>query len=221
MDTSNAAMAGGNSLDSPRVLQYSPTWSTKPGDTWNSQLFMSLTALSQQSQTANHGSRPSVLQMLLTVRPSADSCVWREVPKRVGCYGHQPSVTQRSVSWDKARRQETLHQFVLNGRRKRFGTRKDKSHKFKQSTVVVATANVGTLRPGGLKRLNASSRGVTPRCEEFSVKLAEAGLHAVMVQETRLQVKGIASTSKYDLRRSPANEQGLDGTHVWPGGSWL
>ena len=28
------------------------------------QLFMSLTALSQQSQTANHGSRPSVLQML-------------------------------------------------------------------------------------------------------------------------------------------------------------
>ena len=81
--------------------------------------------------------------------------------------------------------------------------------------MVVATANVGTLRPGGLKRLNASSRGVTPRCEELSVKFAEAGLHAVMVQETRLQVKGIASTSKYDLYRSPANEQRPDGTHVW------
>ena len=68
---------------------------------------------------------------------------------------------------------------------------------------------------GGLERLNASSRGVTSRCEELSVKFAEAGLHAVMLQETRLQVKGIASTSKYDLYRSPANEQGLDGTHVW------
>ena len=108
-----------------------------------------------------------------------------------------------------------LLQFVSNGRRKRLGTRKDKSHKFKQSTVVVATANVGTLRPGELKRLNASSLGVTPRCKELSVKFAEAGLHAFMVQETRLQVIGIASTSKYDLYRSPANEQGLDGTHVW------
>ena len=94
-------------------------------------------------------------------------------------------------------------------------TRKDKSHKHKPSTVVVATANVGTMRPGRLKRLNASSRCVTPRCEELSVKFAEAGLHAVMFQETRLQVKGIASTSKYDLFRSRANEQGLDGTHVW------
>ena len=61
--------------------------------------------------------------------------------------------------------------------------------------------------------LNASSRGVTPRCEELSVKFAE--LHAVMLQETRPQVKGIASTSKYDLYKSPANERGLDGTHVW------
>ena len=43
---------------------------------------------------------------------------------------------------------------------------------------------------------------------------AEAGSHAVMLQETRLQVKEIASTSKYDLYRSPAVEQGLDGTHV-------
>ena len=67
----------------------------------------------------------------------------------------------------------------------------------------------------GLKRLNASSRCVTPRCEELSVKFAEASLHAVMVQETRFQVKGIASTTKYDLYRSPANERGLDGTHVW------
>ena len=48
-----------------------------------------------------------------------------------------------------------LHQFVSNGRRKRLSTRKDKSHKFKQSRVVVATANVGTLRPGGLARLHA------------------------------------------------------------------
>ena len=73
--------------------------------------------------------------------------------------------------------------------------------------MVVATANVGTLRLGRLKRLNAWSRGVTPRCEELSVKFAEAGLHAVMLQET--------STSKYDMYTSPANEQGLDGTHVW------
>ena len=80
---------------------------------------------------------------------------------------------------------------------------------------MVATANVGTLRPGGLKRLNAPSPDVTPRCEELSVKFAEAGLHTVVLQETRLQVKGIASTSKYDLYRSPANERGLDGTHVW------
>ena len=167
----------------------------------------------------------------VTVRPSADSCFWREVPKRAGRYEHQTSVTQQSVYWDNApwerdkfnvaqleqldSRWHHLHQFVSNGRRKRPVTRKDKSHKHKPSTVVFATANVGTLRPGGLTRLNASSRGVTPRCEELSVKFAEVGLHAVMLQETRLQVKGIASTSKYDLYRSPANERGLDGTHVW------
>ena len=113
------------------------------------------------------------------------------IPVSGGCHGHQPSVTQRSVSWDNAPKGgdqlhvaqmeqmdshwHHLHQFVSNGRRKRFGTRKDKSHKFKQSTVVVvATANVGTLRPEGLKRLNASSRGITPRCEELSVKFDEA-----------------------------------------------
>ena len=93
------------------------------------------------------------------------------MPKRARCYGYQSSVTQRSVSWDNAPGEgdqlhvaqmeqmdshwHHLHQFVSNGRRKRLGTRKDNSHKFKQSTVVVATANVGTLRPGRLKRLNA------------------------------------------------------------------
>ena len=70
------------------------------------------------------------------------------------------------------------------------------SHKSKLSAVVITTASVGTLRPGGLKRLNASRQGVTPRCEELSVKLAMAGSHADMLHETRVQVKEVASTSK-------------------------
>ena len=75
MDKSNAAMAGGNSLDSLQmcmrsVLREMATSSAVQPNMVDEarrhmeQLFMSLTALSQQSQTANHGSRPSVLQML-------------------------------------------------------------------------------------------------------------------------------------------------------------
>ena len=75
MDKSNAAMTGGNSLDSPQmcmgsVLQEMATSSAVQPNMVDEarrhmeQLFMSLAALSQQSQTANHGSRPSVLQML-------------------------------------------------------------------------------------------------------------------------------------------------------------
>ena len=68
------------------------------------------------------------------------------------------------------------------------------------------------LEASGTQGLNASSRGVTPRCEELSVKFAEAGLHVVMLRETQLQVKEIANTSKYDFHRSFAKR--LDGTHV-------
>ena len=71
MDKSNAAMAGGSSLDSLQlymgsVLQEMATSSAVQANMVDEarrhmeQLFMSLTALSQQSQTANHGSRPSV-----------------------------------------------------------------------------------------------------------------------------------------------------------------
>ena len=74
MDKSNAAMAGSNSLDSLQmcmrsVLQEVATSSAVQPNIVDEarrhmeQLFMSLTALSQQSLTANHGSRPSVLQM--------------------------------------------------------------------------------------------------------------------------------------------------------------
>ena len=75
MDKSNAAMAGGNSLDSLQmcmrsVLREMATSSAVQPNMVDEarrhmeQLFMSLTALSQQSQTANHGSRFSVLRML-------------------------------------------------------------------------------------------------------------------------------------------------------------
>ena len=110
--------------------------------------FHALTALSQQSQTANRGQGLSFTHV--AVRPSAGSCVWREVPKRARCYGHQSCVTQRSVPGTMLLEKETsctLHRrsrwtvigsifinSVSNGRRKRLGKRIDKSHKFKQST---------------------------------------------------------------------------------------
>ena len=73
----------------------------------------------------------------VSVRPSADSWFWREVPKRAGRYEHQSSVTSNlSRERDKLHvaqleqldsRWHHFHQFVSNGRRKRPVTRKHKS----------------------------------------------------------------------------------------------
>ena len=185
------------------------------------QLFMSLTTLSQQSQAAImvQGSRfcrcysAAKCQFLFLERGAQTgqilwAPIWRDSANRL--LG-QRSVGERYVARcaDGGGGQSMAPSSSIRFERKEKATccGKRKSHK----TVVIAIANVGTLRPGGLTRLNASSRCVTPRCEELSVKFADA----VMSQETRLQVKEIASTSKYDLSRPPANEQGSDGTHVW------
>ena len=80
-------------------------------------------------------SKPWAMRLVsCTVRPSVDSCVWREVPKRVRCHGHQPSLTQQSVYWDNVPWERDklhvaqleqldshwhhLHQFVSNGKEK-------------------------------------------------------------------------------------------------------
>ena len=86
------------------------------------------------------------------------------VAKRVRFSGHKSSVTQQTVScdnvlWERDTLHDAqmeqldsqwhhLHQFVWNGKKKRPVLEKDKSHKSKLSTVVTASANVGTLRPG-------------------------------------------------------------------------
>ena len=73
--------------------------------------------------------------------------------------------------------------------------------------IRFAIGNVGSLKPG--------VKGLPRRCAEFDVKFDGAGLDYVMVQETRLQVKGVANTGCCSLFRSPATLAGLDGTHVW------
>ena len=53
------------------------------------QLFMSLTALSQQSQAANTSFKTLCTACLTMRQSSADSCFWREVPIDIGLDGYE------------------------------------------------------------------------------------------------------------------------------------
>ena len=78
-------------------------------------------------------------------------------------------------------------------------------------SLVVATANVLTLYPGGER----PGSYVSARQEQLMRQCIQAGLHVVGVQESRSKVEGYRETEDYHILSAPATAAGVGGVQVW------
>ena len=77
--------------------------------------------------------------------------------------------------------------------------------------LLVATANVLTLYPGGEK----PGSYVSARQEHLLQQCHDAGLHLIGAQETRSKLDGYCETAKFHILSAPASSSGVGGVQLW------